>query len=387
MITIRGVVYVAFHNEIMNNLLWGIIEQGIECRCYDMNCLCVVDDEEESRKLLQFIKKSPTDIVFTHNFSPSVSNVCQELSIPYVAWTYDMPLLSFYNDSIYNSCNYIFSFDKYQEKYLKKIGIKNVYYMPLAANISRSMLTKISLNDEKKYSCDVSFIGNISFNNRQNLYEEYIEKNVSEELAVKINDIVQKICGMWDGKNIIYELLSQQMIEELSTIKEKTNPMEANHYFSTIISYHIASIERKQMLNDLLPFGVRLYSYADDVGIEGLSIHSALDYETELSKAYFLSKINMSSTLHCIPSGVPLRVFDILGMCSFCITNYQPEIEELFNIGKDIVVYKHLSEIPELVKYYLNNDDERMKIAASGFEKVKDNYNWSIGVKKIIKII
>lgn len=40
-----------------------------------------------------------------------------------------------------------------------------------------------------------------------------------------------------------------------------------------------------------------------------------------------------------IKTGIPLRLFDIMGAGGFLITNYQSEITQYFDIDKELVVY------------------------------------------------
>jgi spore maturation protein CgeB len=44
-------------------------------------------------------------------------------------------------------------------------------------------------------------------------------------------------------------------------------------------------------------------------------------------------------------------------------------IHELFEINKEIVMVKSREEMLELVEYYLNNEEERFKIANLGYLK------------------
>ena len=384
---IKNAVFVYFEGGMME-ILWAAIELGLETRAYDMNCANCEDSSEETEKLIQFIKEAPTDIVFTHDFSPSVSNACQELSIPYASWTFDMPLPALHHPSVYNSCNYIFVFDKSYVNILKRNSVQNLYHLPLAANITRSNSVIIDAEDEKKYSCDVSFVGNIFPLNQKDFYDEFI-KRISEESRHDLTELIDQTYGKWDGVNRIAAGITPNLLSDLKKhLRINGNNLEyENLLYEATLAYHISATERIAMLKSLMPFNVRLYSTAEKVDIDGIDLRPTIEYEHELPKAYFLSKINMSITLHSIQSAIPLRVFDILGMCSFCITNYQTEIEELFEPGKDLVVYRSLDEIPELVGYYLKHDEERMKIAASGYYKVRDNYTWSAGLLRILGII
>ena len=70
------------------------------------------------------------DFVFSINFFPFISEVCNIFQIRYICWTVDCPVMELYSNSIRNPWNRIFMFDKAQyEEFLphnqKKI-LKNI---------------------------------------------------------------------------------------------------------------------------------------------------------------------------------------------------------------------------------------------------------------------
>lgn len=92
--------------------------------------------------------------------------------------------------------------------------------------------------------------------------------------------------------------------------------------------------------------------------------------------------------LNCnISNDINYRTFETTGCGTFLLTNYTPGLEKLFDIGKEIVTYSSIQDLSEKVSYYLNNDDERNRIAKAGYEKSKANHTYYERSKKIIEII
>ncbi len=60
------------------------------------------------------------------------------------------------------------------------------------------------------------------------------------------------------------------------------------------------------------------------------------------------------------------RIYEILGSGGFLITNDTPEINRLFNVGKDLIVSSSPEETLQLVQYYLRHPEERNVIKANG---------------------
>ena len=62
-------------------------------------------------------------------------------------------------------------------------------------------------------------------------------------------------------------------------------------------------------------------------------------------------------------------------------------MEKLFDINSEIVVYRNYQELDEKVKYYLQNESERVKIQNAGFERSKKDHTYFERAKKLIEII
>lgn len=60
-------------------------------------------------------------------------------------------------------------------------------------------------------------------------------------------------------------------------------------------------------------------------------------------------------------------------------------LSEVFEPGKEIIGYDTIDEAIELIKYYLENDEERKKIAAAGFRRAIKNYKYSDVMYNILK--
>ena len=71
----------------------------------------------------------------------------------------------------------------------------------------------------------------------------------------------------------------------------------------------------------------------------------------------------------------------------FVISNYQPEIAEYFTPGEDIVMYESIDDLIRKIDYYLNNDEERMRIAHNGYMKVKEFYSYTAKLEEMMNIL
>lgn len=92
--------------------------------------------------------------------------------------------------------------------------------------------------------------------------------------------------------------------------------------------------------------------------------------------------------LNCnISDDINYRTFETTGCGTFLLTNYTPNLEKLFEIGKEIVVYKDLNDLDDKVKYYLENEEEREVIAKAGYERSRKDHTYYQRAKTLIDII
>jgi hypothetical protein len=105
--------------------------------------------------------------------------------------------------------------------------------------------------------------------------------------------------------------------------------------------------------------------------------HFKVDNVTELPHVYAHSKININVTMEQGISSVNMRVFDCIASGGFVLTDYKPELEKLFVLDKEVICYYNVKQIPELVKHYLEHEDERMAIVAAGRERILKDHTYA----------
>jgi len=108
----------------------------------------------------------------------------------------------------------------------------------------------------------------------------------------------------------------------------------------------------------------------------------------EINEFYNQSKINISFAPRDDPGRrVNLRTFEICMSGNFQLMQYSPCVEEYFEIDKEIVCWENKKELFEKILYYLENKDERVKIAKKGYEKAIKKHTWSVRFEKIYSLL
>ena len=86
-------------------------------------------------------------------------------------------------------------------------------------------------------------------------------------------------------------------------------------------------------------------------------------------------------------TGINLRLFETLSAGRFLLTDYCEEIEDLFDVGSEIEVFRSSGELADKVRYYLENDDKRQAIARRGHEKFLSSHTWGKRVEQFLRRI
>ena len=72
-----------------------------------------------------------------------------------------------------------------------------------------------------------------------------------------------------------------------------------------------------------------------------------------------------------------MRLFEATGCGAMLVTDYKDNLNELFEIGREIVAYRSIDECIALVEYYLLNPDKAEVIAAAGQARTLRDHTYS----------
>ena len=367
-----------YHSKII--ALVGIpstlLDMGHSVKVSNIHVVLGSANEPEIESIMEELEEGNYDLVVTYDYAPGVAAACERMKIKYYAWVYDSPLLSLNLPEAKGKYSYISVFDRKQYERLKEIKLPNLFYLPLAPEVDIFGAVVIKKRDEKKYAADVSFVGRFYDNIHFDDIFDAEHQDLKEEAYQLINDCDCR----WDGKTSIFDKASEELINYIADRDDTWKNLDIDkRYFceSMKIARKCNEVERLKIL-DRISQNHLMAVYTETLdkrGLEKVKLRPWVDYITEMPKVFYLSKINLNISSRSIESGIPQRVWDIMAVGGFCLTNYQSELEEYFEIGKDLEVYHNLTELEEKVQYYLNHDEQRICIAINGYKKVKNAHS------------
>lgn len=312
--------------------------------------------------------------VFSYNYYPYFSQVCHEKNIYYVTWIVDNPHLSLWSKSISYGTNRIFVFDRSQYIELKKGGVKNLFYLPLGADID----SFDNMNDGgNRFKADVSFVGNLYNDGERNMYLaiSYLPPYTKGYVNALIQS-QQKVAANIISKELITPEVWKETKKYVNFTGIESYDFSYEEWFVSILKKEVTRRERCQavtLLNEFFDF--KLYTGSSIEFNPKLKKEGYVNYETEMPLVFRQSKVNINITLRSITTGIPLRALDIMACGGFLLSNYQGELVEYFEENEECVFFYDLEDMVMKTDYYLKHEEERRKIAAAGYRKVKSEFS------------
>ncbi len=384
----RILYYTWFENstEDMAQALTGLGYELIKCNIPFQD---YETDEAFAQQLSAVVKKYACDGIFSFNFFPLIAKTAEQFGITYISWIYDCPHWTLYSPAARSECNRIFVFDRVQYLKLQSLGIPHLYHFPLAVNTRKfcELLGKPQPEYEEngQEQADVSFVGSLYENNR---YDQIYY--LPDYLKGYLQGVMQTQQLVY-GYNFVEELLTRDVVEKLASCVGMSMPdvyaVSQSELYAAMLNEKITSAERISVLNSLSEnFRLTLYTASDMHLTPGAEAGGTVEYNQEMPRVFRHSKINLNITLRSIQSGVPLRALDIMGAGGFLLSNYQTELAEQFEDGKELALYASKEELLAKAQYYLSHERERQEIAYQGFLKVQKLFSYENRVKQMFEL-
>ncbi len=384
-----------------------------------------ISGEDRIESIARSILENKPMFVFSINFFPYISDICEKLNVLYVCVSVDCPVAELYSVSIRNKHNRVFLFDQKQYEDIAYENPGNIFHLPLSAYNTEKVTTDF------KY--DVTFIGSL-----------YTEKNPFPEVISKVNSRVKGACDgllsaqeLFGGLELIDQIMDARtpsvlpsaphstgqtnmmtnapqaasdgiahdikqafapfLPPEISTPSDFIYDMAGIWAVDSCLGYELTVRDRLLLIASLsesladVGASMHLFTRSDVSGLKSLTdktvIHGGVNTLTEMPDIFGSSKININTTMRAIRTGLPQRIWDIMGVGGFVLTDYRTEIPEYLTIGKHLEAYESIDEACEKAAYFLAHEDERLEIAENGYKEVCKKHTILNRVTSMISMI
>ncbi|HEX2958649.1 MAG TPA: glycosyltransferase [Chitinispirillaceae bacterium] len=298
------------------------------------------------------------------------SEYCRRYGIPVAVWFVDdpRPMLLCQKKFITDEMT-AFCWERDFIQTLLDAGFSRVYHLPLAAD---PQMFSAHPADTKPV-IPLAFAGtSMAGTFRNNLRNKFLWKQEIEPLVFEIAEILLES----PSTNI------QPLISQISGKRNSTFPFKDQRNSVWLQSYiiHTAGmLKRKRTIESLKNHSIELFGdkdgWAELLG-DGYTIHPPVDYATQLCDVYHRAAININITSCQMTTAVNQRVFDVPVSGNFLITDFQKDIEELFD-NDEVVTYSCLKELNELCTWYIMNERSRKIIVNKARAKILKQHTYT----------
>jgi spore maturation protein CgeB len=331
--------------------------------------------EDILRQLLLEVGDFSPDLVFTVNHlgfdrEGVLLDTLHRLRIPSVSWYVDSPaiILSLY-DGRQSDLAFIFVWDPTYIPEVRALGFERVFPLPLATD--PEIFSPEKAQPEGNGRRRVTFVGNSMV--------PPLEKKLSRLPAgPEFQEFFARLSQAFARRPFrrLEALLMDAGLKDHPVLRgldrQGLTDLEAALLWKGTLEYRLACVRK------LMPFGPEVFGdpgWRQLLG-RGFRLRPEVNYYDELPGIYGGSAINFNATSLQMKAAVNQRIFDAPAAGGFVLTDFREQLAELFKVGEEMVVFRELEEIPDLVRFYLKNPKLRTKIVARARRRVLSEHTY-----------
>ena len=338
-------------------------------------------------RLLAAVAAFKPDFVLTVNHlgldaKGILTNLLNRLKIPLASWFVDSPVLVLRHSqgNVSDNCS-IFVWDQDYVAPVRALGFEHVHYLPLATDDSVFKPCRLSPNPLAHLNCDLSFVGNSM---ADSVKQSAARINLPSELHPWVDNLSRRFIKAPDKTpgRLIFDNEGCDSAYLGSLPRQLQNELEA------LITWRSTQLYRSEVLlglGELAPTIVGDHGWSGLLGHNSFKLMPQLDYYRQLPLFYPLSKVNLNITSTQMKTGLNQRIFDIPACNAFVLTDYRKQIEQAFDVGREIVCYSHPEEALDLARFYVRHDRERAKISERARTRVLAQHTYKHRLHDLIK--
>lgn len=297
-----------------------------------------------------------------------LAGLLADLGLPLASWFVDNPYLILHDYEHPGTDNtVIFTFDAGNLEPLRAKGFNHVHYLPLATDPDR-FRPGLGADAPDTWTADVSFVGNSMTRPVADCLQA---AGLPAELETTYPDVAAAFGAT--GMTSVADYLREHRPQWFATLQSLPTP-ENRLAVESLLTWEATRQYRLDCVSRTLPFTPLI------VGDEGWrSILPAsppwrslpgLDYYEDLPRFYPRSAISFNCTSRQMIGAVNQRVFDVPACGGFVLSDYREQMEDLFDLDTEAVVYRHPSEIPELMTRLLADERLRTETAQAARRRI-----------------
>lgn len=307
-----------------------------------------------------------------------LTSFIESIELPVASWYVDSPnlIIKSFKENV-SSYTTLFLWDKGYMRDMESVGFEAVHYLPLATDEKIFKPLGRRRKKGRAFVCEVGFVGNSMV-----VPTEERLSRVDPEL----HPLVERLAEQCLRRRVSFDEHMESM-DEKDRVRVAALPPSSRVNLEAAVLWKTTQRYRLQCVVQLSGFDFQVHG---DTGwrvlLNGQSrVCEPLNYYNELPAYYNRCKINFNATNLQMGEAVNQRVFDVPACGAFLLTDHQEALGEAFELGKEVIAFEQVEEIPDLVRFYLVNPATRETIAAQGRKRVLQEHTYRHRLNRVIE--
>ena len=341
-------------------------------------------------ELLQRIVEFRPDFVLTVNHfgldsEGRLAELLERLGLPLASWFVDNPhLILSRHAGLNRPGTVVFSWDADNLPSLRAQGYAHVHYLPLATDPARFRPDLPPGPDQ--WRAELSFVG------------DSMTHAVADSMASC--SAPQGLLGDYASLAAGFSESRRRSVEDYL---EAEHPAQAGLFralptdgqrlaFESLLTWEATRQYRWSCVRELS--GFRSVVAGDPAGWAKLfaaggpvRLLPRLDYYQDLPRFYPSSRVSLNCTSRQMKGAVNQRVFDVPACGGFVLTDDREQLGELFEIGREVVVYQRPEDIAGLAGRYLQDEAGRRRITGAAQRRILSEHTYAHRLAALLQIM
>lgn len=363
---------------LMGELEGACRKLGIEHKLVTLKDQTLAQTDFVQQLLEAVVSFKPDCCITLNHMGVDVEGVLMELlsrlQLPLASWFVDNPHLIIH---LYTRCvspwTTLFTWDADNIESLRQAGFKHVFYLPLGTDPDRFRPDRCG-QVPASWKADISFVGNSMV---YKVGGRLKNGRFPRQLLLPFRRVSQAF--MDSDQRSVADFLRESFPEVFASYLALPDN-EARLAYETAVTWQATRLYRNGCVRRLLPLRPLI------VGDSGWKIEfrhearqprylDALSYYDQLPAFYGHSAVNFNCTSKQMKGAVNQRVFDVPAAGAFVLTDWRPQMEQLFE-AHEMACYHEPDEAPELARHYLAHPEQRRRLTAAARRRVLACHTW-----------
>ena len=185
------------------------------------------------------------------------------------------------------------------------------------------------------------------------------------------------------------------MLHRLAFDPEVLPPQVSHHrtypvtFVGSLFTVHKSRIEWLEQLCILVP-ELKIWG----PGVEQLDAssplrrrHMGVVWGSEMYEVLLRSQITLNHHGDVAPYANNCRLFEATGAGAMLLTDWKANLQDLFDVGREVAAYRTAEECAEMIRHYLTHEEARHSMARAGQARTLRDHTYRIRMQELIDIV